>query len=187
MPRRAGFTLIELLVVLAIIGILIGLVLPAVQKVRAAALRVSCQNNLKQIGLALHNHQAAVGHLPAGRGAPQPGIFSAHAYLLPHLEQDNTAASIDYTLAPASYSAPPLFHDGSRNLPAASTVVRTFLCPADRATGRVPGSAGPGRTGCSSSGRPLRSPTAPTARRTRRHFRSVPSVADQGARQMCGA
>jgi prepilin-type N-terminal cleavage/methylation domain-containing protein/prepilin-type processing-associated H-X9-DG protein len=140
MPRRSGFTLIELLVVLAIVGILIGLVLPAVQKVRAAALRVSCQNNLKQIGLALHNHHAAVERFPPGRGVPQPGIFSAHAYLLPYLEQDTTAAHIDYTLAPASYSAPPLFHDGSRNLPAATTVVRTFLCPADRATGRVPGS-----------------------------------------------
>src|SRR3954470_18120275 len=139
--RRRAFTLIELLVVLAILGILVGLLLPAVQKVRAAAARLSCQNNLKQLGLAMHNHHAALGAFPAGRGTPQPGIFSAHAYLLPYLEQDNLAATIDYTAAPASYAAPPFTYDGSRNYPAVTAVVRTFVCPADPAAGRVPGSA----------------------------------------------
>src|SRR4051794_26422895 len=139
-PGRRAFTLIEVLVIIAIIAILIGLMLPAVQKVRAAADRVKCANNLKQIGLALHNYQLTVGSFPAGRGTPQPGIFSAHAYLLPYLEQDNLGATIDYASAPASYAAPPLTYDGSRNYPAATTLVRTFLCPADPTGGRVPGS-----------------------------------------------
>jgi prepilin-type N-terminal cleavage/methylation domain-containing protein/prepilin-type processing-associated H-X9-DG protein len=139
---RCGFTLIELLVVIAVVAVLVGLLLPAVQKVRAAASRLSCQNNLKQIGLALHNHHAALGRFPSGRGTPTPAIFSPHAFLLPHLEQDNLRGLIDFTAPPATFTVPPAtVYDGTRNYPAATTLVRGFVCPADPTDGRVPGSA----------------------------------------------
>jgi prepilin-type N-terminal cleavage/methylation domain-containing protein/prepilin-type processing-associated H-X9-DG protein len=129
---RRGFTLIELLVVIAIIAVLIGLLLPAIQKVREAANRMVCTNNLKQIGLASHNYASAYGYLPPGSGGLAPGASSALstlALILPYLEGDNIYNLFDLTTD---------VNQGKTNQVARDQDVKVYLCPSDGTSNQQP-------------------------------------------------
>jgi prepilin-type N-terminal cleavage/methylation domain-containing protein/prepilin-type processing-associated H-X9-DG protein len=165
--RSPGFTLIELLVVIAIIAILIGLLLPAVQKVREAAARTQCQNNLKQLGLACHNYHDANGKLPPGRKSlgttigqsiatnpSDPVILNHHGlvYLLPYIEQGNlysrfnlnaasgnfmSSVTFGYPITPGSALSVP-DAVASGNAALSAIEVKTFLCPSDGGAKQLP-------------------------------------------------
>jgi prepilin-type N-terminal cleavage/methylation domain-containing protein/prepilin-type processing-associated H-X9-DG protein len=135
---RAGFTLIELLVVIAIIAILIGLLVPAVQKVREAAARAQCMNNLKQMGLACHNYNDALKKLPTGgegtdfANAPKgPSVFDMHStftVILPYIEQGNIFNRMNLNF---------YYNDATNapgNVAAAQNVIPIYICPSSNAS-----------------------------------------------------
>jgi prepilin-type N-terminal cleavage/methylation domain-containing protein/prepilin-type processing-associated H-X9-DG protein len=137
MRRYRAFTLIELLVVIAIIAILIGLLLPAVQKVREAASRMSCQNNLKQLGLAAMNYESANHAFPAaltGYYNPSAVPINWGTWLLPYIEQSNLYNQYDLTKGywPASSSGNAGIQGSNTNSTVVSTMVKTFICPSTR-------------------------------------------------------
>jgi prepilin-type N-terminal cleavage/methylation domain-containing protein/prepilin-type processing-associated H-X9-DG protein len=125
-PGRSAFTLVELLVVIAIIGILVALLLPAVQAARESARRANCTSNLKQLGLALQQYHDTMQHFPGVRDT-YPMAFSAHSRLLPYVEQQPLFQQIDFT---GVFGATTTYK--GYNARAAQVAVPVFNCPSDR-------------------------------------------------------
>lgn len=118
--RNSGFTLVELLVVIAIIGVLVALLLPAVQAARESARRMQCQNNLKQMGLAFHNHESAKGGFPPRRfSSPRHGYTGWGLFILPYMEQTPLFDKYDF-----KYD----FYD-PKNQPVTETNLKVYICP----------------------------------------------------------
>jgi prepilin-type N-terminal cleavage/methylation domain-containing protein len=142
---RSALTLVELLVVIAIIAVLIGLLLPAVQKIRASAARTSCTNNLKQIGLALHNYHSANGRFPAAVLMPyaSPDVDDSAnfatspfgpnwaVFLLPYIEQDNVFRQANAASYPGTKNLADLTSYDLSWRQIRGVRIKTYLCPAD--------------------------------------------------------
>ena len=140
MRRRSAFTLIELLVVIAIIAVLIALLLPAVQAAREAARRIQCTNNLKQLGLAMHNYQSGVNTLPQGMNGDAWGTWLMA--VLPYIEQPslfNAWNSMGNNSGLPGYVDGPLRYLGVCNITVSSTRVGAYYCPSDSTNQSVTG------------------------------------------------
>jgi prepilin-type N-terminal cleavage/methylation domain-containing protein len=153
---RNGFTLIELLVVIAIIAILIALLLPAVQQAREAARRTQCKNNLKQIGLALHNYHDVANVFPpgyldidAGNTERTSGGWAWSAYLLPYVEQGSLYAQFNFSTTPYAVTTPG--GQAVQNQALVAIALPVYSCPSDTKKTTVPNNAGAAAAGAGSS------------------------------------